>query len=126
MVLKRIALTMIVISLAVVSCDRIDTGREVMVRIGETHKVSWNLSFTIDSIRDYRCPTDIICIWPGDVDLFFDFGKTDELVRLIDTNYNPTSIEGYTIQIIDIKPYPVSDIIVEQKDYEITLRIDKE
>ncbi len=102
-------ITLIAILLATIlatSCEKIELGEEIEVKLGETYKISWNLSFEVDSINDYRCPIDVVCIWPGDVDLYFDFGSKEEILNLNNRDNNPFFIKEYSIEILNVEPYP--------------------
>ncbi len=91
----------------ITSCEKIKLGEEIEVKIGETYKISWDLSFKVDSINDYRCPIGADCIWPGDVDLYFDFGSSKEILNLRNSETNPFYIDNFSIEIIDVEPYPI-------------------
>ena len=109
------------------SCERIDLGREIEVKPGETYKISWNLSFKVDSINDYRCPIGAACIWAGDVDLYFDFGSTEEVLNLNNQDTNPFAIKGYLIEILDVDPYPsLEPYPGDIPEIIIYLRVEKE
>ena len=114
------------VSLLFHSCEKIDLGEELSVKIGERLHIDWELSFKIDSINDYRCPMDVNCIWAGDVDIFFDLGKKEEVINLYNRDTNPFSINGYTIEIIDVEPYPLSYVEVDPKDVIIKIKVEKE
>lgn len=105
------------------SCEKIELGEEVSVKIGEKYKVSWNLTFKIDSISDYRCPVDLICIWAGDVDLYFDLGREKEVTNLYNRDTNPFRYNGYTIEIIDVLPERRSTVEVNPEDYAIKIKV---
>lgn len=119
-------LYLVIITSLFASCEKVDLGEEITVKIGEKIRVSWNLAFTIDSINEYRCPLDVDCIWPGDVDLYFNFGRDNEIVNLYNTDTNPFPISGYTIEILDVEPYPISTVIIEPKDVDIKLKVIKD
>ena len=109
-----------------VSCERVDTGSEITVRLETKYRVSWDLSFTIDSINEYRCPSDLVCIWAGDVDIWFRFGigeNSTEVINLNNRDTNPFRINGYTFEILDVLPYPRSDIITNPGDVRVKLLI---
>lgn len=88
------------------SCEKIDLGKEIEVKLYETYKISRNLSFKVDSINDYRCPLGTWCVWEGDVDLYFNFGSDEEVLNLYNEDTNPFYTKGYSIEIINVEPYP--------------------
>lgn len=113
-------------SLMLASCERVDTGTEITVKLDTKYSVSWDLSFTIDSINEYRCPSDVVCIWGGDVDLYFRFGigeNSTEMVNLNNRDTNPFNISGYSFEVLDVLPYPRSDIITDPGEVRVKLLI---
>lgn len=108
------------------SCEKIDLGEEVSVRIGEQYRVSMNLMFTVDSISDYRCPQNAVCIWPGDVDLYFNFGYRKELFNLNNREANPITVDGYIFEILHVLPYPKISENPGQEDFIIKLKVTAE
>jgi len=111
------------------SCERIDIGQDLNVQIGEDYQVKRNLSFRIDSINDYRCPIGVVCIWGGDVDLFFSITegshKTDTLIRLDDPERNPFEFGNYQWEILYVNPYPDIDKEVKINDITIVMKLSK-
>ena len=111
------------------SCERIDIGQDLNVQIGEDYQVKRNLSFSIDSINDYRCPIGVACIWGGDVDLFFSITegshKTDTLIRLDDPERNPFEFGNYQWEILYVNPYPDIDKEVNINDITIVMKLSK-
>ncbi len=122
----RQLLLLLILTSLITSCEKIDLGEEITVKIGETNRVSWNLIFTIDSINEYRCPLDLACIWSGDVDLYFNFGRDNEIINLYNNDTNPYTISGYTIEILDVEPYPISTVIVDPGDVDIKLKVTRD
>lgn len=116
-------LTLLMIS----GCEKIQPGEPYECKIGSKYWLDENLSFSIDSIRDYRCPKDVICIWAGDVDLYFNIylnlTKIDTLTGLY--RRNPFETGDYIWKVLEINPWPVSGQNVEQKDYKVKLIIQK-
>jgi len=111
------------------SCEKIDIGEDINIKIGEEYRVKWNLSFRIDSLNEYRCPINANCIWGGDVDLFFSINEgsheTDTLLRLNDSERNPFETENHLWEIIDVSPYPELDKEIEINDIIVVMRISK-
>lgn len=93
-------------------------------RIGHRYYVHDMLSFQIDSIRDYRCPADMFCIWSGDVDMFFKIyyqrQRIDTMIHLITNSQNPFDIGGYRWKITEVSPYPGSS----EKKRETRIKIE--
>jgi hypothetical protein len=112
------------------SCEKIETGKEFDIKVGNKYNIDWNMSFTVDSIREYRCPIGLLCFWAGDVDLFFDikmpFKQIDTLIYLSRQERNPFKIEGYTWKILEVNPYPKYNVTVDPKDIRIKMIITKD
>jgi len=109
------------------SCEELELGEEITVKTGTKYNISWNLSFNIDSINEYRCPIGVMCFWAGDVDLYFNFnnGDTYDTLNLNNHRTNPYYISGYTIEILDVNPYPELDKVIDPEDITINLRVTK-
>jgi len=127
---RIITLTLLSSYIFITGCEKIQIGEYVTLRTGKEYSVSGNLSFTIDSISEYRCPKDVVCIWGGDVDLFLDIRwgtrHTDTLMRLNDHLKNPMQYAGYLWEVLDVTPYPVSDIPTNPEDIRIRMKISEE
>lgn len=109
------------------SCEKLEPGEEITVKTGKKYNISWNLSFTIDSINEYRCPIGLMCFWAGDVDLYFNFnnGDTYDILNLNNSRTNPYYISRYTIEILDVNPYPEFNKVIDPGDITINLRVTK-
>lgn len=111
-------------------CKKIETGNSFDSVVDDKSRVDLNLYFTIDSIRDYRCPSDVICFWAGDVDIYMTFysafNQIDTLMNLYNPSRNPISVGGYSFKINEVNPVPVSYKTTPQKDYKINMIITKE
>ena len=79
----------------------------------------------LDSINEYRCPIGVLCFWAGDVDLFFNFnnGGTYDLLNLNNRRTNPYSISGYTLEILDVNPYPEIYKETDPEDITVNLKV---
>lgn len=108
-------------------CEKIQVGVPFTCQPGQKYLVESNLMFSIDSISDYRCPEDLVCIWGGDVDLFFtinsNFIRTDTMIQLY--RNNPVEIGGFSWKVLEVNPLPRTNRETRQKDYRIELLIDK-
>ncbi len=111
-------------------CEKIQLGEPFDYKPGTKYRINNNLSFTIDSLRDYRCPRDVVCVWGGDVELCFNikqnFTDTDTLIYLYTRNNNPFKIDGYTWEINEVNPWLKSGEKINQSDYRIKILITKD
>lgn len=114
--LKFLKLALIVaciafISITTQSCSKnYDNDFTEGFRLEHQYYVSQNLSFQIDSIRDYRCPAGTSCVWQGDVEVFFKIWyqrqRIDTMVHMYRPNENPFVVGGHRWKIVDVSPYP--------------------
>lgn len=106
-------------------CDKIDQGEANYVKTATKYNVTNTLSFTIDSLRDYRCPKDMMCFWSGDVELYFrinhNFSRTDTVIYLLTRNNNPFVLGGFTWHVEDVTPWLASGESIDQSRYRIRL-----
>jgi hypothetical protein len=118
-------LTVIIILGIFTGCEKAQTGKPFSCRVGTKYVIEHNIMFSIDSISDYRCPEDVICIWGGDVELFFSINvnlvRTDTVIKLYGNN--PVDIGGYTWKVLEVSPLPNTTRVTEQKDYRVELLI---
>lgn len=121
----RILLILLVVIMT--GCDSIQIGEPFTCRTDTKYFLTPGLSFTIDSVSDYRCPKDVICIWGGDADLYFnirqDLSTIDTLLRL---SGGPYFFDNYSFRIIEVDPLRNHDEVVDQEDYRIKLLIQKD
>jgi hypothetical protein len=123
--LKYITLSFILLITS--GCEEIVPGESFNCRVGETIRYGYNLEFTITGIADSRCPLDLICIWPGDVDLFLEIEEpvsADTVISLNSRN-NPLEFGRYSISLINVSPYPEkASQPIRERDYDIEMVID--
>lgn len=81
--------------------------------------------------EDSRCPSDVICIWAGQVGVLMNIsqnGKDLGDINLIlgpDKELAEKKVNGYLIRLVGVEPYPISTKKIEPSDYEITIIISK-
>lgn len=123
----NILLLILLIIFTISSCEKIDLGEPFDCKIGTKYRLTGSLSFSIDSIRDYRCPQDMLCFWSGDVDLYFNIhhnlANVDTIIYLFTGNNNPSIIEGYTWKVLEVNPWLRSDQKIDNRDYRIKVLI---
>jgi len=90
------------------------------------------LSIRIDSVlNDSRCPSDVVCIWEGNAEVRFiltnDGGETKFVLNTHggDNFKSDTIIDGYSIQLVNLKPYPVYTNEISNNEYVAELLIRK-
>ena len=82
--------------------------------------------------EDSRCPSDVECIWEGQVTIVINIFKNNQFIG----EFNLTSRTGfdelaikefdeYSINLIKVEPYPISTQIIELSDYIATFNVSK-
>jgi hypothetical protein len=94
------------------SPKEIPYGTDFEVRAADpVHVTGTNVTLTVVSIADSRCPSDVTCVTAGDavvaLVLSGDGDRADTLhtsgLRRRETTYG-----GHRIELTDVRPYPVS------------------
>ena len=104
-------------------------GRETNFQVNQLF-TSANGQYTlkITEVSDSRCPEGVQCIWQGEVTLKGEWtengNKSSFEIHSVmsDMTKQPT---GYTIQIVDAKPYPKYGTESKPEDLVVTLLIQK-
>lgn len=108
-------------------CEKIDLGKPLSISLNNKYRVDNTLSFTIDSLKDYRCPKDVVCVWGGDVELFFNIRQStlniDTVIYLNTHDNNPFSLGGYTWEILDVDPWLNSGQKANPDQYRVKMII---
>jgi hypothetical protein len=76
--------------------------------------------------EDSRCPADVTCVWAGMVNLKFNISQDQEKEITLSSNNITTVFDKYQIQLIDVKPYPVSTKTIKAEDYIAILKVTKD
>jgi hypothetical protein len=99
------------------------------MKIGKKLRVDFDLSFSIDSVNDYRCPLLYECFWAGDVKIpmtfYKPFNQIDTAIYLNNRSQNPIQIGGYNFKVLSVNPQSQQGEIISQRDYTIELMIQK-
>jgi hypothetical protein len=115
------------------------------VQLNEAFSLKVNQTAFIESERmllnftnvtaDSRCPTDVQCVWAGigavSVRIKKDEGNTSSHLHTIVTTENRfmnfTDSNGimYELELIDLKPYPISTKEIQMDEYFATLKVKK-
>jgi len=81
----------------------------------------------LNVLEDSRCPSDVTCIWQGKTRLSFSMSQVLKTEVILDTyEQNTATVFGkYKVELIDVKPYPISTAQIKNDDYNAVLRISK-
>ncbi len=125
---KNITLTILILTLSLLSCERIELDKSLYGKVGDRFKVDYNLSFSIDSIDDYRCPLLFECVWSGDVKMLCTFYEsrhhTDTAIYLVNTR-NSISIGGYNVKLLSVNPQSQKGEFIPQDEYKLEIIVQK-
>ena len=104
----KLIFILLVIFLVFSRCEKTELGKELNCTIGYTYKVTHDLSFSIDSVNDSRCPPGAMCFWAGDVYLYFDINHNKSQINttmyLFNTSRNPIQIGDYSLKVLEVNP----------------------
>ena len=106
---------------------------EFRLEVGEKAIVeSEDIEITLmDVPEDSRCPSDVVCVWEGRVEVVVSIMKDEADLGDFSLTGNGTEEEataifdGYSVKLLLVEPYPVSTEPIEIPDYIITLMISK-
>jgi hypothetical protein len=110
-------------------CHKTELGKELNCIIGHTYKVTQDLSFSIDSLNDSRCPPGAMCFWVGEVYLYLDINhnnsRIDTSMYLLNTSRNPIHIGDFSFKVLEVNPL-VGGGLSTSKDITIKMIITKD
>ncbi|MGI0016366.1 MAG: hypothetical protein ACREBU_23345, partial [Nitrososphaera sp.] len=85
----------------------------------------------VNVTEDSRCPSDVQCIWAGQVSILIEYTRSstgENLGNFIltlpsssGTYVSTRTIEGYLVKLARVDPYPVSTKQIQPSDYVATL-----
>jgi hypothetical protein len=107
-----------------VVCARL--GEEFDLRLNETAYIA-NAPLSIQAVavpEDSRCPTDAVCVWAGNarVSLMLREGANADVAD-VNSMLQPRSVSrfGYSVELIEVRPAPISTQSVPPEAYVIRL-----
>ena len=119
---------LLVIFLIFSACEKTELGKELNCTIGHAYRVTPDLSFSIDSINDSRCPPNALCFWAGEVYLYLNINhnksQIDTTMYLLNTSRNPIQIGDYSFKVLEVNPL-VGGGLSTSKDITIKMIITK-
>ncbi|MFC2128246.1 hypothetical protein ACFLRR_00075 [Bacteroidota bacterium] len=130
---KFAVLSGIILVFIFAGCKKENSGQTSTLIFGDTTEISMseklynyenNISIKLDSIlNDSRCPASVDCIWAGNAEVKYIFTQNDiENTIILNTlggsNFkSDTIITGYTIELINLYPYPEEPGEIGQGNY---------
>ena len=129
--MKKLFLLLMLVGIAIVSCNEellpetFNLGLEEDFKLGGEYESSnQSLIFSIAEINDSRCPSDVVCVWEGKADVRIDVVSPQSGSILLSTYDNLIdTVGGYSFELIDVSPYPISTKTIKLKDYNVALKI---
>ncbi|MGV0108106.1 Lipoprotein [Nostoc sp. DSM 114160] len=83
-------------------------------------------------IQDSRCPSDVTCIWQGQVIIGLDIIKNGQQVTTLTLTLIPGRdalpiqfLDKYSVKLIEVSPYPNSKKAIALKDYIAKIVVSK-
>lgn len=104
-------------------------GKEATFHVNQLYtSADGQYTLLISEISDSRCPEEVVCVWAGEVTLKGEWTdnqnkSTFELHSEIKNLQKEP--DGFTLQIIDAKPYPKFGTESKPQDLVVTLLIEK-
>lgn len=103
-------------------------GSPFRVGVGQSVKVeSAGFELGFDQVlEDSRCPADAICVWPGTARLkawLRVSGEPRREVELKTFPRAPLALDGYTVEVQALEPFPYSNVRIDPRGYVATLII---
>ncbi|MBD1911402.1 MULTISPECIES: hypothetical protein [unclassified Leptolyngbya] len=122
---------------AAFSCQRVP-GNQISARLDQPFQLGVQQQIVIDGLTiqflgvsdDSRCPSNVQCIWAGQVSARFRVSANDapaeEVVLTKGAGadaQSSTTVGRYHIQLSEVAPYPNTQQPIEAGDYTVTLTI---
>lgn len=108
----KIIFILLALALSFYGCEKIKLGKVFDCHIGTNYRINQELSFTINSLNDSRCPENMRCILPGTVYLNFNInlkGNIIDTVLYINPSGQPPDyqIGEYEFAIYKVEPISI-------------------
>jgi len=97
------------------------------IKVGNSLVLPDGILITILSVEDSRCPADVLCVWQGEAKVSINVKRASQdlgnLTLTSTTGQEIQSLDGYSIKLVEVQPYPYSSKVILQSDYVVTLTI---
>ena len=110
-------------------------GEEFQLAIGESATPADGGGVTVtfaDVTGDSRCPTGVTCIWAGEVTIALDLAAAGQAPTRVELTAGPdatkasAALDGHTLHLLRVDPYPKAGKPIERSQYRATLRLERE
>jgi hypothetical protein len=104
--------------------------KEFRLEMGQTGFVeSENIKIKfLEVTGDSRCPSDVICVWAGEVKVLIniqlddqDLGDSTLVGQAVNDDQAAKVFDGYSVRLLAVDPYPIKNETIQPSDYIITL-----
>jgi hypothetical protein len=111
-----------------------ELGSQFKLKIDQTTAIkSDNIRVTLLNVtNDSRCPSDVQCIWAGQVSVLVSVIKDDVKLGNVTLTLgagNPElavkNVGDYTVEVLEVNPYPISTHKIMPSEYIVTLKVSK-
>lgn len=82
--------------------------------------------------EDSRCPEDVQCVWEGEVKIRVnlaqnnrDLGNFSAILSSRNKDRAIVSVEGYSLELLEVNPYPKNPGKLDVEDYVATLQVSR-
>lgn len=133
--LRYIKYLLVFFAISLISCE--DTvldqgftfGREASFQVNQLYTSADGFyTLKITEVGDSRCPEGVVCVWSGEVTVKGELTErgqkqTFEIHSVVSQqNVQP---DGFTVEVVDVKPYPKYGVETKPEDVIVTLLINK-
>lgn len=109
-------------------------GEEITIQVFDTATYcNENLSITFNAYpNESRCPSDVTCVWAGfvEVELLINAKGKESILKLsTEPNISGIPVQAnvgeYSIKLIDVMPYPATNIRINPNQFKVILLVEK-
>ena len=126
--------------LAAGSCSAADSpttpaeGAEFQLKIGESATPVEGDGLTVtftDVVGDSRCPTEVVCVWAGEVTIALELAGAGQAASRVELTIGAdpakasAALDGHTLHLLRVDPYPQAPGKIERSQYRATLKVER-
>jgi hypothetical protein len=109
-------------------------GEEFQLAIGDSATPAEGGGVTVtfaDVSGDSRCPTGVTCVWAGQVTIALDLATAGQAPTRVELTVGTdpakarAALDGHTLHLLRVDPYPKAAKPIERSQYRATLRLER-
>ena len=104
-----------------------EPGKAFVLKMGEMAKCTCKSVAVrfVEVTEDSRCPKNTNCVWAGEVKTRLDINGTMHELKLGGDGKatTPMEVDNYTIQLMEVNPYPVAGEKIDPASYVATIMV---